>query len=594
MIVTNFRLRPLIKSLVTVIAILLVIFSSCQAMVQAATEAQTDDVNHLSEWDDQESISCSDSVSVTQSATTSTPGKIFVLGDSIGQGLSGALPTDLKDSDGWNITSDTRVGRSLSEGITIAKSKPANLAAAQYVIVVLGTNPDSKMTGAGIQDMIDAIKEANPSAPILWLGLNVSRSDLVNGATEFNNLLKTTSQIKYLDNNTTISADGVHPSSYTELSTLVSKAITNGTSSSVDTGSCVCSVGTASGQNVDKNMSLGSDPAERRTNLMKLLVGDYQLSAEQAAGIVGNFMWESGGENLPPDVNQGVSPGPPAFSGGYGWAQWTGGRQRSFIDFAIEQGFMASESEHATDAANYAYLKKELADPYYKDVMTSVKATSSPEDASDAWERTFERAGVSALSERASRARKAFDEYSTSVTSGTVHGSTGGLACGGGFAAIVGDNAFPLITTKSKIENKGIFHNNTTDIAGHPYTAYDILTTEGTPVAAFLSGTVTRITQDKCPGQMISVYNPANNLTISYLHLDFNNHVSEGDELLVGQQLAVVGPAANGCGTVHLHIDAAEGKSRPGCSREKCPSDNKKKFKDIGPELYKTYQSLPE
>jgi hypothetical protein len=78
------------------------------------------------------------------------------------------------------------------------------------------------------------------------------------------------------------------------------------------------------GGTVDKGFSLGSTDRERRVNLGKALMNDYGLTTAQAAGIVGNFMQESGGANLPPNINEGGTAGPPRFSGGYGWAQWTG------------------------------------------------------------------------------------------------------------------------------------------------------------------------------------------------------------------------------------------------------------------------------
>lgn len=349
--------------------------------------------------------------------------------------------------------------------------------------------------------------------------------------------------------------------------------------------------------NVDRGFSLGSEAMERRVNLVQALMNDYGLTAEQASGIVGNFMEESGGKHLPPDVNEGVISGPPRFRGGYGWAQWTGGRQRTFIDFAVEAGYMSSSSVSATDAANYAYLKKELAEGYTS-TIEEIKQTSSPEDAAVSFEGTFERAGIPRMERRTASARQVFDEYQAS--SGGVGGdgsSEGGSvnSCGGGGnAAIVDGAAFPLLTNKSGINNPGMFNNNDSDKGGHPYTAYDILVDPGVPVVAFLGGTVVRVTEDRCPGRMISIYNSESDLTISYLHLAFNNHINEGDTVEVGGHVGVVGPASAGCGTPHLHIDATTGDSRPGCSRLRCPPANSSRFVSIGPQLYQAFQQLPD
>ena len=164
-----------------------------------------------------------------------------------------------------------------------------------------------------------------------------------------------------------------------------------------------------------------------------------------------------------------------------------------------------------------------------------------------------------------------------------------------GGSTVVGDRAFPLKTTKAAIDTKngGMFNNGTTSKSGHPYTAYDILADSGTEVVAFLGGTVTDITTDRCPGRMVSIYNTESNITVSYLHMNMNTQVKNGDIVSPGQKVGVVGPPAAGCGTAHLHIDAAQGKTRPGCSRLSCPSANASKFVDIGPDLYNTYKELP-
>lgn len=355
---------------------------------------------------------------------------------------------------------------------------------------------------------------------------------------------------------------------------------------------------------VDKGFSLGTDPMERRVNLVRALMRDYQLTAEQGSGIVGNFMHESGGKHVPPDVNEGGRVGPPAFRGGYGWAQWTGPRQRQFIAFVTppQNDYMASASVNATDAANYAWLKQEL-NTGYKSTITQLKTKTTPEDAAVSFEDTFEKAGVPALGPRMANARQVFNELNgggVGAPAPGVPGQAGGgtSGCppvgGGGSGTIVGEFAFPLIINKSGIKNRGMFRNNTADQGGHPYIAYDILVNPGTPVAAFQSGTVTSISQDRCPGRLISVFSPQSNMTVSYLHNDFNNHVQKGAAVNVGQQIAVVGPASAGCGIPHLHIDAASGDRRPGCSRLNCPAANRSKFIDIGPQLFTTFQALPE
>lgn len=347
--------------------------------------------------------------------------------------------------------------------------------------------------------------------------------------------------------------------------------------------------------NVDKDFSLGTDPKERRVNLAKALMKDYGLSPAQAAGIVGNFVQEAG-EDLPPDINQGGHRGPPGSGAGYGWAQWTGPRRESFVGWSVANGYVPSASVPFTDAANYAYLKHEL-NTGYKDTITEIKATTTPGDAAFSFHKTFEKSADSRsqIGEREAAANQVLQEMGGGAGGGATGGAGGGSCPGQGEAAIAGDFAFPLETTRADMDsqNPGLFANGTTGEGGHPYTAYDILASPGTPVLASLGGTVTMITQDRCPGRMVSIHSPDKDMTISYLHMNMNAEVAEGDTIEAGQRIGEVGPPGAGCGTAHLHIDAAQGDSRPGCSRLNCPSSNASKFIDIGPDLFKSYEQLP-
>lgn len=347
---------------------------------------------------------------------------------------------------------------------------------------------------------------------------------------------------------------------------------------------------------VDQGFSLGTDPAERRVNLMRAFMQDYGLTPEQAAGPVGNFMHESGGHDLPPDVNEGGVKGPPAFSGGYGWAQWTGGRQTAFIDYAVANNYMASRTVNATDAADYAWLKEEL-NTGYQSTIDELKNQRTPEDAAVSFEATFERAGVPALTERKANARQAFNEYNEAEGGGGGGGgggdSTSGGGCGGS-GGIVGDVAFPLGPTKSVVNNPEMFADGTADQGGHPYIAFDILADPGTQVRAFASGTVNTLSRDVCGGRLIGIYNEEEDFIVSYLHNSYSNHRPEGATVSPADDVALVGEDGLGCGTPHLHIDAMHGDSRGGCSRDSCPDSVRSQFIDIGPQLFETYQALPD
>ena len=379
--------------------------------------------------------------------------------------------------------------------------------------------------------------------------------------------------------------------------------------------------GVIQGPTVPTNFSLGTGVPERPLNLMKNLMNDYQLTPEQAAGIIGNFMHESGGDNLPPDNNEGQIPpisSPPngnfVSGGGYGWAQWTGPRKRTFLNYAIQHGYMSSMSVPATDGANYAYLKHELATTESA-TIPAVKRTISVYDATAAFEANFERAGKPAIDSRAAAANRLMSWYRggpVETTPGTPSPSPGGgntnpapvsmsdcvtsvgSVAGSTSSGTLGATTFPLANARSVVTNSEIFSNGTTKKSQHPYTSYNIKAATGTPVLALISGTVTKVAQDSCPGRVISIFNKDNNVVVSYSQLSMNasTHLKAGDIVKAGDKVGVIGTSREGCSTAHLHIDAAKGTSRPNCNRQSCAREDAAKFIDIGPDLFKAWEGL--
>lgn len=378
-------------------------------------------------------------------------------------------------------------------------------------------------------------------------------------------------------------------------------------------GTCVASSTTpeisAGELTVGKEFTLGTDNKKRAVNLANALAKDYNLKDFQAAGIVGNFIRESGGEHVPPDVNEGGEVGPPKFSGGYGWAQWTAGRQESFINYAVEKGYMASREVNATDAANYAYLNQELVRSSESAVITALKQTTTAGEAADVWEQVFERAGVPATQERMEAAERVLQgmrgdgnlpgaaggETSTSSTAGTVatdctETNTTQEVAGKVFTTV----AFPLLDGKNKVDNPGIFSDGTTDQGGHPYIAYDIYAPAGTKVVSMTDGVVTNTSYSSSLGQSVTVYNEKSGLAIYYTHMAPGTQIGKGKSVKPGDSLGSLAsvklfPDIN---VDHLHIDASQGKYRVACSRDSCSAEAKSKFVDIGPDLFGAWEAL--
>jgi hypothetical protein len=98
----------------------------------------------------------------------------------------------------------------------------------------------------------------------------------------------------------------------------------------------------------------GADYRERAGALTNQLAKDLNLTPTQAAGIVGNLGFESGG--LQPGIHE---KGVPANQGGVGFAQWTGPRRREFEAWAA-----ANKLDPKSDAANVGFLEYELKGKY--------------------------------------------------------------------------------------------------------------------------------------------------------------------------------------------------------------------------------------
>jgi hypothetical protein len=109
------------------------------------------------------------------------------------------------------------------------------------------------------------------------------------------------------------------------------------------------------------------------------------FSNAQIAGVLGNFAQESG---FNPRVNEGGKVGGPMGRGGYGLAQWTGGRQSALVNFAKQRKMDPGDPTLQAD-----FLAYELEGPERRaaDILRQAK---SPEQAALVFRQHFERAGI--------------------------------------------------------------------------------------------------------------------------------------------------------------------------------------------------------
>ena len=172
-------------------------------------------------------------------------------------------------------------------------------------------------------------------------------------------------------------------------------------------GGAISTGGISSGNGVAKGVSVA-----------KKLIADLGISSAQAAGIVGNFLYESAGMN--PGEREGSPFGtpekPPALGTigvGYGWAQWTNSVPGDRLDKFLKS-YGGDKGKIATDDDNYRYLMTELKGSESLKRKGVITGTYFPEDdplaASDWFRENWERAGVPADKKRRIETQQVFDK----------------------------------------------------------------------------------------------------------------------------------------------------------------------------------------
>ena len=156
-------------------------------------------------------------------------------------------------------------------------------------------------------------------------------------------------------------------------------------------------------------LSAGKSFDAQAPAVMKNLMADFDLSKEQASGIVGNLGHESAG--LKAGIQEG---GVTQGRGGLGWAQWTGPRRKAF------EAYLAESGQQATDpSANYGFLKRELTTTH-AGALDAVKHQSTSAGSMMAFEQKYEAAGVKNYGSRQQYANRAMGDYDTSLQNGGV------------------------------------------------------------------------------------------------------------------------------------------------------------------------------
>lgn len=138
--------------------------------------------------------------------------------------------------------------------------------------------------------------------------------------------------------------------------------------------------------------------------IMQDLMTTFGLTAVQAAAVVGNLGTESANFTAYHERGQAEN------RGGYGWAQWTAARRRTFFAWAD-----AHHLPRESDAASLGYLEHELQTTHRR-VITHLKQQTDLTAATHVFMREFEGPGVPHESSRQTHATIAFQSYERKQT----------------------------------------------------------------------------------------------------------------------------------------------------------------------------------
>lgn len=303
---------------------------------------------------------------------------------------------------------------------------------------------------------------------------------------------------------------------------------------------------------------VGSENAEKSYNF---LVGQG-LTPEQAAGIAGNLAIESA--FIPNRQEVGQTWG----NGGWGIAQWTGGRREALRSAVEKAGLPYNDSTEVQLSAeeNDALLSFQLEymvnesqertmrdDPNTKE-WDGLKAVSGVEEAVEYWQYNYERPGVLATTERIEAAKDILSQYGSNTA--TSNGST--CDSGGGSGVIVGGFSLP-------VDQKWFDqHKNWFTKPHHDYPAADIPVPDGTKIYSMTAGKVIKapiVKGNSSYGQGVQIQASDGTIFI-YAHGKDGGSIpgaKEGDTVSAGQLIMHSSYTGNvsppGPAGAHLHLE---------------------------------------
>jgi hypothetical protein len=214
-----------------------------------------------------------------------------------------------------------------------------------------------------------------------------------------------------------------------------------------------------------------SDNPETALGYLMSAGNGTKLTLAQAAGVVGNLQQESG-PGLDPRASNGTHNGiaqwDEANRWGNGLVKFAADMNGDPYDIAIQLRYLAWEMGLTDEWKGHTSSNGGVAD--------AVRAASTPEEAAEVFEATFERSGGSALSQRQANARALYDKYKDSSALSSSGAALPGTsaACSSGSGGASGLQDYTL-----KYAWKELHHEPRTQRKDDYITAIDTAVKEG-------------------------------------------------------------------------------------------------------------------
>lgn len=338
--------------------------------------------------------------------------------------------------------------------------------------------------------------------------------------------------------------------------------------------SCASSAGGGGGTTVQL---AGSNNIEK---LLNYLQADGRMTLEQASGVVGNAMWESGSKELNPTGSDGKA---------IGIMQWQDGRLTNlqkhggstWQEFDTQVEFIGVELGWE-QGKNGARAGEETA------VLAPIKAATTPEEAALIWEHKYERSadtpGSDGYKYRQEYAREVYERYKNGPSAGSGNAqsmaaaSANGCTSSGATGKVNAEGyAWPIALNQQEVDGNwpcsGSCHHDGTGAFDLAKKARDD-SSEGVPIIAIFNGTIQSFNNayaNKSGCQSFQLVGD-DGWWYWYGHLQASS-VQDGAKVSAGQQISTVGRReCTGNGSYpHLHIDRGAPKGHYGgdlCCRD--------------------------